>query len=85
LLIVVRPKDDEDKRVGDLRRRAAVAYAETKDGQHWEHNCADRVHDEVNSIKHNAGGLYGGRTVGMKEAVGAANEIVTVLETLSTR
>jgi hypothetical protein len=49
-------------------------------GQSWSHANIDRLHDEVNDLKHTPHGLHGGRNVTYAEAAGAVDELLHLFE-----
>jgi hypothetical protein len=49
-------------------------------GQSWSNTNIDRLHHEVNDLKHSPQGLYGGRNVAYAVAVAAVDELLQLLE-----
>jgi hypothetical protein len=45
----------------------------------WSNANIDRLHDEVNDLKHTPHGLYGGRNVAYTEAVAAVGELLDLV------
>lgn len=49
-------------------------------GHPWSNANIDRIHDEVNDLKHTPHGLYGGRNVAFAEAIAAFGELLDLFE-----
>ncbi len=72
VLKVLTGKDDHAK---SLAKRLAPGFV---------HTHLDKVHDEVNALKHRPDGLAAGRKVKFEEAVQALEELLSVIENRKT-
>ena len=65
--------------VGDLLKTLQPDYT-TWTGHTWSNANINRLHDEVNDLKHTPQGLFGGRSVAYAEAVAAVGELLELFE-----
>lgn len=51
-------------------------------GRNWNNRNIQKIHSQVNELKHTAQGVYGGRDVLFKEATDGVEELLVLIETL---
>lgn len=60
---------------------ADIAYSETQ-GKPWQKTAADKIREEVNTVKHK-GGLWAGRNADIATTLSAVNELLELAEALT--
>jgi len=73
-LKVVSEKETSDMKKGKLLRIVETAFPS------WQHKELDKIHKEVNQLKHDAEGVFQARSVSWTEAGSAVEELLQLFE-----
>jgi hypothetical protein len=79
LLKVILDKPESREYVGDLRKQAASQYQRWTEAE-WESLKVVAIHDEVNTLKHTASGVYASRHTTFDDAVGSLTELLELAD-----
>lgn len=79
ILKIVAARQTDQVYVRDLLPEAEARY-QSATGRPWNYTNVKEIHEEVNTLKHTADGVYGGRQVTFRQVVLALGEMLDLLE-----
>ncbi len=68
-----------DAKLDSLRKKASALHASWTN-QAWSRQSLDKIHAEVNHLKHSSKGTFYGRTVKYSHAIESVGELLDILE-----